>query len=441
MKKKVLLAIIPALMVLSSCTFMESATIVKGNEFLEDTLAHEEIFGDVNFEARALQPKRLNDDPVEHPEAENFAIGVQSQVETANHISFRFVAAVRFATGQLNPTEAKWTRTVTAKDGTVQKAKSQLPCAKAYKKISNGGGAYTIDNYNSAHELTGDDQFTHFVVYTLRNVPVEVATDYYVSAYLHLTTKEGSEGGKELTSKAVVVNASESEKFAYVPDQGKYYITGSFTGDKIQPTAVRSGGNIAEFESGLNLEAGDKFVINEFYDSEYIVHGASQLVGGKSNYYFENDNGDIKAKYNGDYKIYFKYEDDTNKIFAEGDNVVRPVYIKLADSASAWNQSNQIVIYAFGTAGNHWYATEKITGGFKTLLPIDPADYQTIKIVEITSGKELDWANKVEDHETDNLSYPTAPGFEGDNVQNTIFGWHRTYYDNVNYWGSSWGAF
>ena len=194
MKKKILLAVLPALLVLSACQAGPKAK--DNNLFLEDTLAHDEIFGNVALEARSLQPRRLGEDPVEHPDADNFAIGVQSQVENTGYISFRFVAAVRFASSELDPTQAVWSRKVSYTNGNAKKVFGTFPSTTAYTKISNGGSAYTIDDYNSAHELTGDNQFTHFVVYTLRNVPVD-SNDYYVSTYLTLSTKEGQTGGKE----------------------------------------------------------------------------------------------------------------------------------------------------------------------------------------------------------------------------------------------------
>ena len=93
MKKRFLLGILPALLALSSCTFMESATVVKGNEFLEDTLAHDELFAG----QRALQPKRAIGD-IENPDTDSDpAIGIQSIVQDGK-VSFRFVAAVAFDT-------------------------------------------------------------------------------------------------------------------------------------------------------------------------------------------------------------------------------------------------------------------------------------------------------------------------------------------------------
>ena len=61
MNKKLLLLALPALMVVSSCTYMEHATKVE--LFKEDTVANEQLFGE-------LLPNRLGvpeDTPAEDP--------------------------------------------------------------------------------------------------------------------------------------------------------------------------------------------------------------------------------------------------------------------------------------------------------------------------------------------------------------------------------------
>ena len=211
MKKKFLIAIIPALLALSACQGGAQEKVDK-NLFLEDTLAHEEIFGDINFSdlmpkaSKLGQPgiRKLGSDPVEHPDLDP-AIGVQSKVESAGYISFRFVAAVEFTKENIGPTNAQWTRTVSKKDGSsYPKDTGNIECTTAYTSLSSDGDPYTIDDFNEAQDP--DSTYTHFVVYTLRNVPVD-SNDYFVSAYLTLS----GVGGLSLTSKAVAINASQTE--------------------------------------------------------------------------------------------------------------------------------------------------------------------------------------------------------------------------------------
>ncbi len=53
MRNKLLLIALPALMVMSSCTYMEHAT--KVDLFKEDTVAHEEVFGGQAIQGPAVQ--------------------------------------------------------------------------------------------------------------------------------------------------------------------------------------------------------------------------------------------------------------------------------------------------------------------------------------------------------------------------------------------------
>ncbi len=385
MKSKILLAVLPALLVLSACQASPKAKA--NNLFLEDTLAHEEVFGNVKLEERSLQPKRL-DDPVEHPEANNFSIGVQSQSESTGCISFRFVAAVRFADTELDPTQAIWSRTVSYTDGNVKKALGTFPSANAYKKISNGGSAYSIDDYNDAHGLTGNNAYTHFVVYTLRNVPVD-SNDYYVSTYLTLSTKEGQSGGKNLTSKAVAINASQTAKFAYDlgDNGGAFFLEGTFTSQhKIIPaTKVRDSGNKAEF-SDVELGLADSFVVKEFYNLELEVHGPSTFNGEVSNFDLKtNPNGEIGVNYKGTYNFYLKYEDATNKLFTKASNLKRHYYVDI--TSCDWFTGPEI--YAFGPSVEATYFALNQIGTsyiYETADEIDPTVYNGLIVMRREAG-------------------------------------------------------
>ena len=443
-KKRLLLAILPSLLILSSCNVGALNDKAENHIFLEDSLAHEEVFGG----SKILQPRKTVDpDPVVHPDSDP-AIGIQSFVSGGN-VSFRFVATVRFSDSQLEPTKAVWTKSVCSPTGEAFSEKfnkGTYECSKAYTKLNSGGSIYTIDQYNEAHGLTGDSCFTHFVVYTLRNIPVATYGNYYVSAYLNLS----GEGGVNQTTKAIAIRVDQEEKYTYVHNAGAYFITGSFTSDPIMATGVRVGGNSANFEGVLALNAGDSFVINEFYESKFIVHGASELEG-KSTYFFEADgDGSIKAKYNGNYDFYLKYEDARNKLFAEEHDVSisRKVYIKLDGSCAAWSTSNQIVIYAFGGAGDankKWFSTTAVSGGFVTDLEVNPALYQNIIVVEIKEGCELDWGNiagsEADHRQSDDFGFPSVPYFDGASPKLAVKVYHREYSGGKNWWGCSWEVF
>lgn len=329
MNKKALLLVLPALLVLSACQAAPKAK--QNNLFLEDTLAHEELFdanalnmnvrktaAQENHDDVSVQPRaELNEssDPVVHPDDNDPTIGVQTLSQSAGHISFRFVAAVTFTNENIGSTVAKWTRTVSKADGTAYPMDTaDYEVTTAYTSLSADGDPYTIEQFNGAH---GNAGYTHFVVYTLRNVPVD-SNDYYVSAYLTLSVNDSV----TLTSKAIAINASNTHSFSYVPKDGEYFISGSFGGNTeyIEATAVRTTNNKAEFEY-LDLNAGDTFVINEFYDTKLYVHGATECLeydgNTKIKSCFEGDNGKIKVKASmgGSYGLYLSKTE--NRLYTE----------------------------------------------------------------------------------------------------------------------------
>lgn len=340
MKKKYLLTILPALLVLSSCQVAPKANELKEDIFIEDTEAHDEIFGNYS-KGRKIAPYKLGDDPVTHPDSDA-SIGVQALVDdkdtpsTADDtISIRFVAPVTFGEGQLDPTEAVWTRTVSSPDGSsTPKAFGTVASTHAYTQLQNGGGVYTIAQFNEAQEP--DSAYTHFVVYTLRDIPLETYANYYVSAYLTLS----GEGGVALTTKAVVTTIDPSIfQAAYNHSDGLFFVSGTVNGSEqiVNATTVREGGNKCSFEN-LNLAAGDNFVIKEFYDTKLEIHGSSIYRGDVCDFDLNDDDvgGKIGINYAGKYNLYLKYVDDHNELWVTASNLVRPMYIKTEYVKGDW---------------------------------------------------------------------------------------------------------
>lgn len=342
MKKRFLLAVLPALLVLSACQAGPKSK--NNNIFLEDTLAHDEIFGAEKLEDRALMPRKLGDDPVVHPDNDP-SIGIQSKVENGK-ISFRFVAAVTFSESNITPTNAVWTRTVSSPDGlTFPKDTGTVACTTAYTKLSNGGSAYLISDYNQAQDP--DTSYTHFVVYTLRNIPLETYSDYYVCAYLTLS----GEGGVNLRTKAVAISVDQSKKYTHDPILGVSFITGTFSGnpDVINATSIRTSEedqNKASFE-GLTISKDDTFVINEFYNTKLYVKNVSNFTGennGSSNY-FTNDNNKMKATYAGKFDLFLNKSD---QIYTSASKVVTNGYLYVDVNVSWWGDASAwTAVYAY----------------------------------------------------------------------------------------------
>ena len=393
MKKKFLLAIIPALLAMSSCTYMQSATAIKGNELLEDTLAHEELFDNVEFEARSLLPKRIVDDPVEHPDNDP-VIGVQSFVN-GDYVSFRFVAAVAFSNSNLGPTNASWTRTVSkvtttntttgAYTLTYPKDTDDYEVTKAYLSLSAAGEPYTIEQFNEAH---GGTEYTHFVVYTLRNVPIAENEEYYVCAYLNLSD------GVSLTTKAVAVNSRRTLKVTHDRYLGAFFLTGSFTDVPVKATTSRASGDadVRATFNGIRLSKDQRFVINEFYNTKLYVKGSStQTSGSGSGTYFEVSDNQLKAKLDGTFTYNFSYK-NSEALETSCTRVVRPIYLYI--TTTDWFTSNALTkLYAFGYTGpdsskvEAWLELESVTISgktyLKTVLDVDTDVYKTVIVVRI----------------------------------------------------------
>ena len=175
MKKSYLLAVIPALMVLTSCAGAGVKEEIKQEpEILEDTLAHEEIFGGVG-EAIDLKVKA----PRRAAELVKPVTGVQYQQTGEDTYAIRFVAAIADYEG----VEATWTRAICEASGTEHNNEGfiERPCEQAYTSLSAAGSAVTP----GATPSEFGSGFNYFVVYTVRNIPSS-QLDSCLCAYLTL---------------------------------------------------------------------------------------------------------------------------------------------------------------------------------------------------------------------------------------------------------------
>lgn len=395
MKKKYLLGLLPALLALSACNGLSQPEKEQKNILLEDTLAHDEIFDGKAFEERSLAPQKLlstrsmsDPDPVEHPDNDP-VIGVQSFVD-GDYVSFRFVAAVSFTTGaegNLGPTTASWRRTVSkvtttntetgAYTLTYPKDTADFAVTKAYLSLSASGGSYSIGQFNEAH---GNSSYTHFVVYTLRNVPIVANEDYYVCAYLTLSD------GVSLVTKAIAVNSRQSLKATHDRYLGAFFLTGSFTDTPVMATSSRSTMDSdarATFE-GIRMSKNQRFVLNEFYDTKLYVKGSStQLTGNGTGTYFELSNGQLNSKLDGLFTYTLTYW-NSEAIETSCTSVKRKLYVRM-EIDGWWDKDALLFVYAYGTGGDHWFkvGNEISNKYYQTLDEIDYKDYQSLIIARI----------------------------------------------------------
>ena len=279
MNKKLLLIALPALMVMSSCTYMSSATNVnKGADlFVEDTLAHEEIFGG---EEDTVELGLVKNNPFRAtlPEA-NAKIGYQIQYNsTTDKISIRFIAALTDSS-----VNAVWHRGIAQPNGyegvavtrnkgetnetTLWKYKFSgedgdpvdLTSHTKYKAVNNGGVRLV------AGETAGYEDYECFVIYTLMNIPYDAnMKESYLAAYVSL-------GSNNSQGMAVKIEANND----YTASKNRFYFdpisTGYFLEGTINDTLFDGGENGLYWNSGntpsgkhawyehLSLKSGDSF--------------------------------------------------------------------------------------------------------------------------------------------------------------------------------------
>ena len=321
MKRKALLTIIPALMLLSSCA--GAAPKAAEKLFLEDNLAHEEIFE----QSKTASIRKLAPIDTSAP-----AIAIQKANESAGFISIRFVAAVKI-TGELTDATAVWTRTMYQSDGHVKEGKerAQKPSTKAYTSINDGGSELTIAAFNSSVGAGAD--YTHFVVYTMRNIPisgVNDASDYYLNAYLTL-----NDGGST-TSKVLATRVDQSTQLSFnVSDRSYFAVKKTASGFvSVNVSATETGGNHAIFDN-IQINSGEGFVIvnnwvndSDATDDFFEIHGYDKINGEKYTFEKDGDSQFAKASSAAKYYLFLSSNLETNNKIYISESVSKTLTLK-----------------------------------------------------------------------------------------------------------------
>lgn len=298
MKKRFLLAVLPALLVLSSCGLQPK--VEAEPQFEEDTLAHDDLFREAD--GALLYKGNINKaDPIDYtldPYPGNRpSIGIQTY-EEGNTISIRFVAAIK-VTGNLSEATAVWTRAMYKPDGSIYKDFAEMPCQKVYTTINNHGAEQSISAFNGQYET----KYDYFVVYTLRGINKASFADYYLNAYL--TLGDGSQS-KVLATK---VNYDYYALYAFEPSQ-RYFLRGQINGEQqdIAQDATTQGNNPEHNYASFStvLTDCDEFVIvaNDVANKRFKIYDASCLTGDVSNFAFSNVNGKFKANLTENFVLY-----------------------------------------------------------------------------------------------------------------------------------------
>ena len=239
--KKTLFLLMP-LLVLSSCGANTQAKEEKQLQFKETTENVDEIFGEIEW-THGLHNRLAAD-------AGTPIIGIQERTYTEDakeYYAIRFVAALKD-----EPTSAIWTRFIYDSNKKSDTYGHQLNWANQtshiyYDKLNNGASSITPED-----EEVGGAGYTKFAIYTMYNIPIADAENYYIQAYV---TVDGA------TSKVGVKNIRNEFYFDY--GTSGYFLAVSRNGKTpsrvITPYAnIYDSSNDAEF--GVELQAGDKFI-------------------------------------------------------------------------------------------------------------------------------------------------------------------------------------
>lgn len=307
MRRRYLVFAIPFVLALTSCSHV---TISKPNIFNEDTLAHEEIFGDTEI-VNQLHIKKHN---LQNLDSSFVDIGYQTQYDNENDkISIRYVAALKDAN-----VKAVWHRGVAKGDGTQTKAfnSGAFESKKIYKSLKNGNQIITAgeDDYSD---------YVGFIVYTLTDIPYTANADSYIGAYLSLTDLDNSSNSFNTNVYAIKIekNADNTSKnlFNFASNINSYFLQGTFNGQKqtiFDDENVSGSGNRASY-SNLELTENDQFGSFYFDGNSFQYFNYSVYYDNSLGFFDEASiNGYVSPKLGGKYTLYV----------SNGNNTVNHVY-------------------------------------------------------------------------------------------------------------------
>ena len=236
MKKRLLIALIPALLVLSSCSSVSQAK----PGMIEDTNMHEEVFGDlsnVNFQIKKLesnQPLETLYKPV---------IGFQRKNGNNDTFSVRFVAAMQSGVDQ-----ACWYRSVHNLNGEIVegKGKKDIPVTTVYTSLNNDGHPVSA---SSVKAEDGTYPYDCYAVYCLLNIPNSYSS-YYVDAYLSV-----SDNGNSVNSSVGSINVADEDDFLEYSLESSKFIA-EINGTRRESDPLRDDNHYNAFS--LSLSDNDK---------------------------------------------------------------------------------------------------------------------------------------------------------------------------------------
>ena len=340
MKKKLLLIALPALMVLSGCANVqkeqpkaEEQPVV---EFEEDTVAHEEIFGEA---VEAKQPAIRKMGELDYVSSYKFGYQIHFDnnetpaVPGDDTISIRFIAAIQ---GDIDDyTSIVWHRGLARGDGEETLAFSDLSSKAGHPQLKSTVVYSSLSNNGEDLMKAGQGDYSDydgFVVYSLTNIPYEEHKDSYMAAYITLTPKVGSAVTSDLGVVKVETNGEHSSS--------------------LYSFAVEH----------------DGYVSND----NYFLYGRINSGADSVHYSLGDNEGNDNANYNldlkaGDYFGSFFYNGSSFKYFSYRSQI-----------EDSWSHFDESYGFLNEYSGNHGFATPKLAGNYSLYVSDDEGHYNHV---------------------------------------------------------------
>ena len=373
-------------MALSGCSGVNVSP--KADLMVEDTLAHEEIFGDVE-EAGYLG---LKGPRMRASFGSDFIkMGYQINFDNKNNaddsddtISIRFIAALKDAN-----VKAFWHRGFAQSNGYegVNKGSGNWEYKLEDNVYETGANALNVqstkfyssltDGSNTITAKTGVySEYEGFVIYTLRNIPYNTYKDAYLGVYLEVIDADNGEIKRnsdfaavkvEKASNYVSANYFSIDSEAY---NNKYFLQGSLHVDGENPGVESNiyvldndtGGNVAKKE-GLRLATDDTFGVFRFKTDHFQAFGYNQLRRGAQFLPKVSGKNYIKASGTGSYNLYLTNDAENQTIHIVAPDAAKgsaKLYFKPGNDWTSYPARYALYVFNNGNSTSDWIDLEQI---------------------------------------------------------------------------------
>ena len=386
MKKKLLLIALPALMALSGCANIQKeqpkVEEQPAIELEEDTVAHEEIFGEA---VEAKQPAIKKMDVVDTQSA--YKVGYQIHFddkgttsgdgyEDDDTISIRFIAAINDEYSSM-----VWSRGVATKNGVETKAfgdkrsdgTTPLASTVVYSSLCNGAGNDVMEANQGAYV-----GYTGFIVYSIRNIPYKANKDSYIGVSLLMDAVQTDFYAIKIGTNAG--HTASANTFKVANGKSGFLLAGTIAGsaktiDADAKTKEQwDGQNAASFT--LDLEADDNFVVIQKESDHFKLWDASCL--GDEGYGFAKTNGLITVSTETRYVVYLNKE---NGVFHEQYRLEKTPYYVRGTAAGGWDVTEESSYRFFTDSDNKGILLEVLlTGGEGKAFKIGGLSWDTYNL-------------------------------------------------------------